>query len=88
MYPSKGDTTDSEIHLRATVLRGGVGIYFDTPFLEPLLDLSGTTNGGALGVGNNPAGSEPVSSAAVGNYVIADDLPIFPPFPVRFRARA
>jgi Carboxypeptidase regulatory-like domain/TonB dependent receptor len=60
------------------VLRGGFGIYFNVPYLEPLLDLSGTTNGGALGVGNNPAGNEPVASAAVNNYVIVDDRPIFP----------
>ena len=60
------------------VLRVALGVYFDTPSLQPLLDLSGTTNGGALGIGNNPAGSDPVASAAVNNYVIVNGRPIFP----------
>jgi Carboxypeptidase regulatory-like domain/TonB dependent receptor len=60
------------------VLRAGFGIYFDTPYLLPLLALSGTTNNGALGVGNNPAGAAPVATASVNNYVIAANQPIFP----------
>lgn len=60
------------------VLRGGFGVYFDTPYMLPLLNLRGTTNGGALGVGNNPAGDNPVAAASNNNYVIANGQPIFP----------
>ncbi len=60
------------------VVRGGVGLYFDSPYMLPLLNLRGTTNGGAVGVGNNPAGGSPVAAASVNNYVIANGQPIFP----------
>ena len=62
----------------STVLRGGFGLYFDTPYLLPLLNLRGTTNSGALGIGNNPAGYEPVAATARPNYVLSPGEPIFP----------
>ena len=60
------------------VIRGGIGMYFDTPYMLPLLNLRGTTNSGALGVGNNPAGANPVAASAVGGYVIQNNVPLFP----------
>jgi hypothetical protein len=61
-----------------TVIRGGFGIYFDTPYMLPFLNLRGTTNQGALGVGQNPVGGDPVAAAAVNSFVIQDGQPIFP----------
>lgn len=59
------------------VLRAGFGVYFDIPYLRPMLDL-GTANGGAFGVGDNPAGASPVAAATVNDYRIVNGQPIFP----------
>ncbi len=60
-----------------TVLRGGGGVYFDSIYMLPLLNLRGTTDSGALGIGNNPGGANPVVTQAAGGYVIAQGQPIF-----------
>jgi hypothetical protein len=60
------------------VLRGGFGMYFDTPYMLPLLNLRGTTDSGALGIGNNPGGGDPVATASANNAVIVPNQPIFP----------
>jgi hypothetical protein len=60
------------------VLRAGFGMYFDTPYMLPLLNLRDTTDDGALGVGNNPGGGDPVATAAADSYVISPNKPIFP----------
>ena len=60
------------------VLRAGFGLYFDTPYMLPFLNLRGTTNQGALGVGQNPAGTDPVAAAAANSFVIQSGQPIFP----------
>jgi hypothetical protein len=52
---------------KGLVIRGGIGYYFDTPFLLPFGNIK-----------DNPAGSEPVASASVNSYVIVKDQPIFP----------
>ena len=59
------------------MIRAGGGVYFDSIYMLPLLNLRGTTDDGALGVGNNPGGANPVVQQAVNNYVIADGQPIF-----------
>ena len=53
-------------------------MYFDTPYMLPLLNLRGTTDSGALGIGNNPGGGDPVATASANNAVIVPNQPIFP----------
>jgi hypothetical protein len=60
------------------VVRGSFGLYWDSPYLVPFINLHGTTNGGAVGVQDNPAGSKPVASPTVGSAVIVANQPIFP----------
>jgi hypothetical protein len=60
------------------VIRGGIGLYYDTPYLIPFFDLRFTANGGAPGVQDNPAGSKPVAFPSVNSFVIVKDQPIFP----------
>ncbi len=67
-----------------TTLRMGAGMYFDTVYMLSILNLRGTTDGGALGIGNNLAGSLPVVTAQAtptnpgGGVVITSGQPIFP----------
>ncbi len=61
-----------------TVVRGGFGMYFDSAYMLPLLNLRGTTDSGALGLGNNPGGSSPVVDASANNYVIKSGVDVFP----------
>ncbi len=49
------------------VLRGGFGLYYDTPYLLPFGNIK-----------DNPAGSEPVAFPSVNSYVIVKNAPIFP----------
>jgi hypothetical protein len=60
------------------VFRGGMGLFYDSPYLIPFLNLHGTTNGGAVGVQDNPAGSKPVASPTISGSVIGAGHPIFP----------
>lgn len=64
-----------------TVVRASFGLYWDSPYLIPFLNLHGTTNGGAVGVQDNPAGADPVASAAVSGTVIVPNQLIFPTLP-------
>ncbi len=59
-------------------VRGGFGVYFDTVYMLSLLNLRGTTDNGALGLGNNLAGADPVVTAQVNSAVIVSGQPIFP----------
>ncbi|HLI76397.1 MAG TPA: TonB-dependent receptor, partial [Acidobacteriaceae bacterium] len=67
-----------------TTIRAGAGMFFDTVYMLSILNLRGTTDGGALGVGNNLAGALPVVTAqatptnAAGGAVIKSGVPIFP----------
>ena len=61
-----------------TVVRASYGLYWDSPYLIPFLNLKGTTNGGADGVQDNPAGADPVATATVNGAVIVPNQPIFP----------
>lgn len=47
--------------IKSAALRGGAGIYFDTPNLNPFLSNS-PGNGAATGVQGNPGGADPVSA--------------------------
>jgi hypothetical protein len=66
------------------VIRGGFGIYFDTPAIVPFLDNSSSlstpsvANNGPLGVEGNPAGSQPVYTLQQNGYTFASGVPIFP----------
>ena len=60
--------------LKNTVLRGGGGIYFDTPNMNVFLSQS-VKNGGALGLQGNPAGPSPTFTLTNSNQsVVAGQL--------------
>jgi hypothetical protein len=52
----------------STVVRANYGIYFDQPAGQAFYGNLGVSNGGANGVNNNPAGSEPNYSIVLGAY--------------------
>ncbi len=54
------------------VIRGGFGIFFDEPNLNPFLD-NRPPNNGASGAETMPAGSSPVSNYSKANQVIPSD---------------
>jgi Carboxypeptidase regulatory-like domain/TonB dependent receptor len=49
------------------VIRGGIGYYYDTPYLLPFGSIK-----------DNPAGADPVASASVNSFVIVKNKAIFP----------
>jgi Carboxypeptidase regulatory-like domain/TonB dependent receptor len=61
------------------VVRGGFGIYFDTPNLNPFLD-NRPSNGAPNGIEGNPAGPTPVDTVepVAGASPIVAGNPIFP----------
>jgi hypothetical protein len=60
------------------VVRGGFGIYFDTPNLNPFLD-NRPANGAPNGLEGNPAGPSPVQTIPLNDFTIASGVPIFSP---------
>ena len=60
------------------VVRGGFGIYFDTPNLNPFLD-NRPANGAPNGIEGNPAGPTPVQTLPENQYTIQPDVAIFSP---------
>ncbi len=60
-----------------TVLRGGFGVFFDEPNLNPFLD-NRPPNGGAAGTESNPGGPTPVVTYSQNNKVILPGQLIFP----------
>jgi len=52
----------------STVVRANYGIYFDQPAGQAFYGNLGVSNGGANGVNNNPAGSQPNYSIGLGAY--------------------
>jgi outer membrane receptor protein involved in Fe transport len=54
--------------LPSMVFRGNYGIYFDQPAGQAFYGNLGVSNGGANGVNNNPAGSQPNYSIVLGTY--------------------
>ena len=59
------------------VFRGGIGMFFDQPNLNPFLD-NRPPNGGASGAESNPGGPAPVSSLSNSNIVISPNTLLFP----------
>lgn len=64
-------------HTSGTVLRGGIGMFFDQPNLNPFLD-NRPPNGGASGAESNPGGPAPVSTLSASNIVITPGTLLFP----------
>ena len=60
-----------------TVFRGGFGMFFDQPNLNPFLD-NRPPNGGASGAESNPGGPSPVSTLSATNEVITAGKLLFP----------
>ena len=61
-----------------TVLRGGFGVFFDEPNLNPFLD-NRPPNGGASGAESNPAGASPAATIGQSFQVIpASGAALFP----------
>jgi hypothetical protein len=61
------------------VVRGGFGIFYDTPSISPFLDQASLANNGAIGAEANPAGSKPVYQITKDAYTIVPNAAIFPP---------
>jgi hypothetical protein len=67
-----------------TTIRAGAGLFYDAVYMLSILNLRGTTDGGALGIGNNLAGSAPVVTAQItptnagGGAVIKSGVALFP----------
>ena len=60
-----------------TVVRGGFGMFFDTPNINPFLD-NRPGNAGPNGLEGNPGGPEPVYTVATYNSTIVPGVGIFP----------
>jgi hypothetical protein len=60
------------------VVRGGFGVFFDTPNLNPFLD-NRPANGAPNGLEGNPAGPTPVQTLPANGYTIQSGVPIFNP---------
>jgi outer membrane receptor protein involved in Fe transport len=61
-----------------TVVRAGVGLYYDTPNLNPFLD-NRPGNGAPNGVEGNPGGPDTVTTSTAGGYTIQQGVNVFPP---------
>jgi len=62
-----------------TVVRAGLGLYYDTPNLNPFLD-NRPGNGAPNGVEGNPGtGGDSVTTATSNAYTIAPGVNVFPP---------
>ena len=60
------------------VIRGGFGMYFDTPNLNVFLD-NRPSNGAPNGLEGNPAGPTPVQTIPANGYTISSGVPVFNP---------
>src|SRR6185295_11792689 len=62
---------------RKTVVRGGYGLFYDMFAVAFFTANTGFANGGALGVGNNPGGEQPVFSITQRRQTVVNNVPIF-----------
>jgi hypothetical protein len=60
------------------VVRGGFGVYFDTPNLNPFLD-NRPANGAPNGLEGNPGGPSPVQTIPANEFTLASGVPVFIP---------
>jgi Carboxypeptidase regulatory-like domain/TonB dependent receptor len=60
-----------------TVLRGGIGLYFDQPVMSAFLN-NKTSNSSPIGIQSNPAGPNPVFTISKPAYQIQSGQQIFP----------
>ena len=63
--------------VEGAVVRGGIGMFFDQPNLNPFLD-NRPPNGGASGAESNPGGPNPVASISRTDEVITPGVLLFP----------
>jgi outer membrane receptor protein involved in Fe transport len=61
-----------------SVVRAGIGLYYDTPNLNPFLD-NRPGNNAPNGVEGNPGGPDTVTTATAGGYTIVNGVNVFPP---------
>ncbi|MGH9144481.1 MAG: carboxypeptidase regulatory-like domain-containing protein [Vicinamibacterales bacterium] len=84
LYPAQKDAISPRIGItyvptdsRKTVIRGGYGLFYDMFAVAFFTANTGFANGGALGVGNNPGGDQPVFSVTQRRLTVANNVPIF-----------
>ncbi len=92
LYPAQKDAISPRVGItwvptdsRKTVVRGAYGLFYDMLAVAFFTANTGFANGGALGVGNNPGGEQPVYSITQRRGTVVDGVPIFgtspaPPF--------
>jgi len=84
LYPAQKDAISPRLGVtfvpnesRRTVIRGAYGLFYDMFALNFFTANTGFANGGALGVGNNPGGDQPVFSITQRRLTVANNVPIF-----------
>jgi hypothetical protein len=84
LYPAQKDAISPRVGMtfvpwdsRKTVIRGGYGLFYDMFAVAFFTANTGFANGGALGVGNNPGGEQPVFSITQRRLTVANTVPIF-----------
>jgi hypothetical protein len=89
LYPAQKDAISPRVGItyvpwdsRKTVIRGGYGLFYDMFAVAFFTANTGFANGGALGVGNNPGGEQPVFSITQRRLAVANNVPIFGTTPV------
>ena len=84
LYPAQKDAISPRVGVtwvptesRKTVIRGGYGLFYDMFAINFFTANTGFANGGALGVGNNPGGEQPVFSITQRRQTVVNGVPIF-----------
>jgi Carboxypeptidase regulatory-like domain len=84
LYPAQKDAISPRLGVtwvpddsRKTVIRGGYGLFYDMFAVAFFTANTGFANGGALGVGNNPGGDQPVFSITQRRLTVVNNVPIF-----------